>query len=112
MPPRRQARSASRLDRKSVHFLCSLGGRAWPMIPPRIRLFVDLIADLGRGAHRQLLRRMVRASLNWEDTMTSNTQSQDNRILTDARTQRHQANLSGPLSAKPRHERGSPLRAA
>jgi hypothetical protein len=44
--------------------------------------------------------------------MTSNTQSQDNRILTDARTQRHQANLSGPLSAKPRHERGSPLRAA
>jgi hypothetical protein len=27
---------------------------------------------------------MVRASLNWEDTMTSNTQSQDNRILTDA----------------------------
>src|ERR1700692_4756831 len=44
MPPRRQARSASRLDRKSVHFPCSLGGRAWPMIPPRSRLFVDLIA--------------------------------------------------------------------
>ena len=47
MPPRRQARSASRLDRKSVHFPCSLGGRAWPMIPPRIRLLALASPNVG-----------------------------------------------------------------
>jgi hypothetical protein len=31
----------------------------------------------------RISRRIVRAGLDWEDTMTSNTQSKDNRIVTD-----------------------------